>query len=110
MDKNFVKLNERIEKVKEIKDWSEKYKEIERLKEKINSRRIMLKDLVMKLNSLEDENYSIENFDKFDLDMIIDKIENGNTIEKQVKNLIILKSWYDKERKEVIDDEGSEKE
>lgn len=105
-----MKLNERIEKVKEIKDWSEKYKEIERLKEKINSRRIMLKDLVMKLNSLEDENYSIENFDKFDLDMIIDKIENGNTIEKQVKNLIILKSWYDKERKEVIDDEGSEKE
>jgi len=94
------KIKNKIESLKDITSWSEKYTEINKIKELIKNR----KELLLKNKELLDKEIDKSNneFDDFDLDKVIGQIDKTNSIDKQVKSLLILKEWFLNEKSKVL--------
>jgi DNA repair ATPase RecN len=98
MDKQFIKIKDKVDNLDEISSWSDKFQEIQNIKNLIKERKQNLNKLLESIN----ENIEENEFDDFDLDKVLEQIKKSNSIDKQVRSLKSLKEWVQFEKNKVF--------
>ena len=98
MDKQFIKIKDKVDNLDEISSWSDKFQEIQNIKNLIKERKQNLNKLLESIN----ENIDESEFDDFDLDKVLEQIKKSNSIDKQVRSLKSLKEWVQFEKNKVF--------
>lgn len=108
MDKQFYKIKNSVDELDNISVWSDKYKQIQNIKNVIKNRKLFLTQLQESLNT--DITETDDEFNDFDLDKVLQQIKKSTSIDKQVKSFITLKEWYANEKAKVLNTEKNENE
>jgi len=98
MNKN-NKIDNNIETIKKSTDWDEKISLIKNTKLLIQNEKKELYKFKNKLNEDLDEDID---FESFDLDSVIAKINKTNNLSKKIKYLKYLKQWFNQQKNTVL--------
>lgn len=92
------KIEKNINSIKTSDDWDYKIKKIKTTKKMISAEK---NTLYKYKNDLNEDNTSEIDFEDFDLDNVINKINKTENLSKKIKYYKLLKVWYENQKKLV---------
>lgn len=96
---DFNKIENNMDKIKNLNDWEQKITLIKETRELIQKEKNKLNEYRTSIdNDLDDD----IDFGKMDLEKVISKINKTDNLEKKIKNLKLLKLWIQQQKNKVI--------
>lgn len=93
------KIEDNMNKIKNLNDWEHKIQLIKETRELISNEKIKLNEYKESIdNDLDDD----IDFGEMDLEKVISKINKTENLEKKIKNLKLLKLWIKQQKNKVI--------
>lgn len=93
-------IDENMTQIQSSDNWEKKINLIKKTREMINKEKNELDELQENLDEELDDDID---FEDFDLQKTINKVQKSNNIKSQIENLKLLKCWMEQQKNSVFD-------